>query len=297
MPTTKSLKSKITTVQNLQKIIGALEVASTSKLQKIKNQTAFFKIFFYEFLHVLNYLQEHINIWDSEVLDVAPNGKRLLMVITTDRGLAGGINTNLLKRIEQSYGKRKEKADVIAIGKKGEEYFLKNGRNVVASLHPKDKITSWELVELYEYLRKAIYEKKYSKVKIYFNFYKNSLIQRPARVTLFPLTPETLEEFITEIELKNPVNRSAFRALFIEPDEDTYRDHIIQYLIENILYYTILNAKISEHASRMVAMKHSKDNCVDLEKNLTRVYNKSRQMKITQEISEIVSTKSAIEGK
>jgi F-type H+-transporting ATPase subunit gamma len=139
---TKSLTSKITTVKNLQKIIGALEVASTSKLQKIKNQTAFFKEFFYEFLHVLNYLQKHINIWDSEVLEVEPDEKRLLMVITTDKGLAGGLNTNLLKRIDQSYGKRKEKADIIAIGKKGEEYFLKNGRNVVASLHPKDKITS-----------------------------------------------------------------------------------------------------------------------------------------------------------
>jgi F-type H+-transporting ATPase subunit gamma len=142
MPTTKSLKSKITTIQNLQKIIGALEVASTSKLQKIKNQTTFFKEFFYEFLHVLNYLQKHINIRDSEVLDIAPDEKRLLMVITSDKGLAGGINSNLLKRIDQSYAARKGKVNIIAIGKKGEEYFLKNGRNVIASLHPKDKITS-----------------------------------------------------------------------------------------------------------------------------------------------------------
>jgi F-type H+-transporting ATPase subunit gamma len=139
---TKQLKSKIKTIQNLPKIIGALEVASTSKLQKIKNQTAFFKEFFYEFLHILNYVQKQINIWDSEVLEVEPDGKRLLMVITTDKGLAGGINTNLLKRVVNSYGSHKDKVDVIAIGKKGEEFLLKNGRNVVASLHPKDKITS-----------------------------------------------------------------------------------------------------------------------------------------------------------
>jgi F-type H+-transporting ATPase subunit gamma len=185
--------------------------------------------------------------------------------------------------------------DVIAIGKKGEEYFLKHGRNVVASLQLKDKITSGELVELYQYVWSAIYEKKYSKVKLYFNFYKNSLIQRPARITLFPLMPETLEEFIHEIELKNPVNRTEFREILIEPDLNTYRDHIIQYLIENMLYYSILNAKISEHASRMIAMKHSKDNCLELATNLTSLYNKSRQMKITQEISEIVGTKSAME--
>jgi F-type H+-transporting ATPase subunit gamma len=139
---TKHLKSKIKTLHNLQKIIGALEVASTAKLQKIKHQTAFFKEFFYEFLHVLNYIQKQINIRESDVLDVEPDGKRLLMVITTDKGLAGGINTNLLKRIDIAYGQKKEKADVIAIGKKGEEYFLKHGRNVIASLQPKDKITS-----------------------------------------------------------------------------------------------------------------------------------------------------------
>jgi F-type H+-transporting ATPase subunit gamma len=272
-------------------------VASTAKLQRLKQQTVFFKYFFYEFLHVLNYVQKQINLRDSNILDTYPDGKRLLMVITTDKGLAGGINTNLLKRIDHSYGQRKEKADIIAIGKKGEEFFLKNGWNVLAALHPKDKITSGELVELYEYLWSAIYEKKYSKVKIYFNFYKNSLTQRPARITLFPLMPETLEEFIREIELKHPVNRKEFKELLIEPDIETYRDHIIQYLIENILYYTILNAKISEHASRMVAMKHSKDNCSDLEIRLTSVYNTTRQRKVTQEISEIVSTKSVLENR
>jgi F-type H+-transporting ATPase subunit gamma len=126
MSNTKQLKSKIKTVQNLQKIIGALEVASTSKLQKIKNQTAFFKEFFYEFLHVLNYVQKQVNIWDSEVLSIEPDGKRLLMVITSDKGLAGGINGNLLKRVVNSYGTRKDKVDIIAIGKKGEEFFTKN---------------------------------------------------------------------------------------------------------------------------------------------------------------------------
>jgi len=295
MSNTKYLKSKIKTIHNLKKVIGALEVTSTSKLQKIKHQTAFFKEFFYEFLHVLNYVQKQVNIWESELLEVESDGKRLLMVITTDKGLAGGINASLLKRVEVAYGDRKDKVDIIAIGKKGEEYFLKNGRNVVASLQLKDKVASGELVELYEYLWLAIYEKKYSKVKLYFNFYKNSLVQRPARITLFPLMPETLEEFIEEIELKNPVNRSEVREMFIEPSLEMYRDRIIQYLIENMLYYVILNAKTSEHASRMIAMKQSKDNCTELEGNLVRLYNKSRQMKITQEISEIVSTKSVID--
>ena len=296
MLNTKQLKAKIKTTQNLQKIIGALEVSSTSKLQKIKNQTAFFKEFFYEFLHVLDYLENQIDIFESDLFNVDEKQKRLLMVITSDKGFAGGINSNLLKRVVKSYGERKDNVDIIAIGKKGEDFFLKNGRNVVASLQLKDKITSWALVELYTFLRKALDKKQYYRVKIYFNFYKNSLVQRPTRFSLFPLTPATIAEFIQEIELKNPVNRTAFRELFIEPDEDTYRDQIIEFLIENMLYYSILNAKTSEYAARMIAMKNSKDNCIDLQDQLTSAYNKSRQMKITQEISEIVSTKAAIEG-
>jgi F-type H+-transporting ATPase subunit gamma len=142
MPNTKQLKAKIKTVKNLQKIISAMEVASTAKLQKIKSQTAFFKEYFYEFLHVLNYVQQHINLFESEILQIDENAKRLLVVITSDKGLAGGINTNLLKRIVKGYGERKEKVDIIAIGKKGEEFFVRNGRNVVASLQLKDTIES-----------------------------------------------------------------------------------------------------------------------------------------------------------
>ena len=114
----KQIKSKITTIKSLQKIIGALEVASTSKLQKLKNQTAFFKEFFYEFLHVLNYIQKQIDIFDAEFQQVDNNAKRLLVVISTDKGLAGGSNVNLFKRVVQSYGIRKDKVDILAIGKK-----------------------------------------------------------------------------------------------------------------------------------------------------------------------------------
>lgn len=296
MANTKQLKSKIKTVKNLQKIIGAMEVASTSKLQKIKSQTVFFKEFFYEFLHVIDYIQNQVDIFDSGLMEVDKDARRLLMVITSDKGLAGGINTNLLKRVVKSYWNRKENVDIIAIGKKGEEFFKRNWRNVVATLHLKDQIEAGDLVELYQYLRNGIYDKKYSGVKIYFNFFKNTMIQQPTRVSLFPLNQKSLDEFIQEIELKNPTNRSAFKELFIEPTIEEYKDHIIQYIIENIIYYSILNAKTSEHAARMLAMKKSKDNCGDLQEKLTRIYNKSRQTKITQEISEIVSTKSAIEG-
>ncbi len=291
----KQLKSKIATIKSLQKIIGALEVASTAKLHKLKNQTVFFKEFFYEFLYVLNYVQKQIDIFDSAFQQVDDNAKRLLVVISTDKGLAGGSNANLFKRIVQSYGTRKDKVDILAIGKKGKEFFERNGRNVIASLQIKDKIIAGELVELYNFLRNATDEKQYSRIKIYFNFFKNALVQRPTRFSLFPLNQENLDAFNEEIELKTPINRREYREMIIEPDEETYKETIIQEIIENMIYYSVVNAKMSEHAARMIAMKNSKDNCKELETKLNSTYNKSRQMKITQEISEIVGTKSAIE--
>ncbi|MDD2537693.1 MAG: ATP synthase F1 subunit gamma [Candidatus Absconditabacteria bacterium] len=297
MVTTKYLRSKIKTTKSLQKIISALEFSSTSKLQRLKNQTLYFKEFFYEFLYVVEYVQKQIDIFDTSFQEVATSKKRLLVVITSDKGLCGGLNTNILKRVVHSYGTRKEMVDIIAIGKKGKEFFQRNGRNVVASLSLRDKVSSGELVELYEYLRKALDQKQYSRVKVYFNFFKNTLLQVPVRFHLFPMNQETLDEFVKEVEMKSPLNRRRYHELMIEPDVETYKQHMVQNILENMIYYTVLNAKTSEHAARMLAMKSSKDNCVELEAQLRRAYNKTRQGKITQEISEIVGTKLALEGK
>jgi len=118
MANTKQIRSKIKSVKNLQKIIRALEVVSTIKLQKLKDKTNRFKSFVLDFLNILQSLKDKVNLFDFDKTSWDPDGKRLIIVITSDKGLCGGINAKLLKHISIKYQDRKEKVDILAIGKK-----------------------------------------------------------------------------------------------------------------------------------------------------------------------------------
>ena len=118
MANTKLIRSKIKSVGNLQKIIKALEIVSTIKLQKLKAKTNNFKAFMLDFLRVLDSLKDHVNIFDFDRQSWNEEAKKLVIVVTSDKGLCGGINTKLLKHISQKYQSAKDNVDIIAIGKR-----------------------------------------------------------------------------------------------------------------------------------------------------------------------------------
>lgn len=297
MANTKLIRGKIKSVGNLQKIIKALEIVSTIKLQKLKSKTNNFKLFMLEFLRVLESLKEHINIFDSH--EQQENGKELIVVVSSDKWLCGWINTKLLKHIAQKYqdSDLKQNVDIVAIGKKALEFFVRDGRNVVASVPLKDDFDERDLQSIYVYLRDAIAHKKYSTIKIYFNFFKNIVTQVPLRFKLYPLDQESFASFLKDLDIAADTTLSfkQHTDLVIEPDIEQFKKNLIQELTEMIVYHAALHNKTGEHAARMLAMKNAKDNCIEIIGWLQLVYNKTRQSKITQEISEIVSAKLAIE--
>ncbi len=250
-----------------------------------------------EFLRVLEALKEHINIFDSH--EHQENGRRLIVVVSSDKWLCGWINTKLLKHIAQKYqdANLKQDVDIIAIGKKALEFFVRDGRNVVASVPLKDDFDERDLQSVYIYLRDAISHKQYSKIKIYFNFFKNIVTQIPLRFKLYPLDQESFASFLKDLDIAADTTLSfkQHTDLVIEPDIDQFKKNLIQELTEMIIYHAALHNKTGEHAARMLAMKNAKDNCVEIIGWLQLIYNKTRQSKITQEISEIVSAKLAIE--
>jgi len=296
MANTKQIRGKIKSVKNLQKIIRALEIVSTIKLQKLKDKTNRFKAFVLDFLNILQSLKDKVNLFDFDKTTRDPNGRRLIIVITSDKGLCGGINSKLLKHISGKYQDWKEKVDIVAIGKKGLEFFIRDKWNVVGSLHLKDDTDENDLRSVFALVRKALVGKQYSKIKVYFNFFKNTVTQVPLRFKLFPLDEESFDSFLQDLGIKlSSVDFKAPGDLVIEPNIDQFKQLLIQELVEHILYNAVINNKTWEHAARMLAMKNAKDNCGDILGNLNLLYNKTRQGKITQEISEIVSAKIAIE--
>lgn len=297
MANTKQIRSKIKSVKNLQKIIRALEIVSTIKLQKLKDKTNRFKSFVMDFLNILQSIKNQVNLFDFDKTTWDPDGRRLIIVITSDKGLCGGINSKLLKHISGKYRDRREKTDIIAIGKKGLEFFIRDKWNVVGSLHLKDDTDANDLRSVFAYVRKALVSKSYSKIKVYFNFFKNTVTQVPLRFKLFPLDEESFEGFLRDLGIKlSSVDFKSPGDLVIEPNMEQYKQLLIQELVEHILYNAVINNKTWEHAARMLAMKNAKDNCGDILGSLNLLYNKTRQQKITQEISEIVSAKIAIES-
>lgn len=303
MANTKLIKTKIKSVNNLQKIVKALEIVSTIKLQKLKQKTINFRAFMQQFLGVLQAIKEQVDIFDEHKLVHHKEegfGKRLIIVVTTDKGLCGSLNSKITKHIQEKYGgieEAKKNVDIFVIGKKGLDFFVGGGRNIVGTCHIKDSFDGNDLNTVFVYIRQALKEHRYAKIKIYFNYFKNVVTQIPLRFKLYPLDKESFDAFLSNIDTKlDDIAAITNHTLVLEPDAKRFAQELIQEIIHHIVYYAVLNNKTSEQASRMLAMKNAKDNCGEIVGGLQTVYNKTRQGKITQEISEIVSAKIAIES-
>ncbi len=198
--------------------------------------------------------------------------------------------------MEKNYGAAKDNVDVFVVGKKGLEYFVRNNWNVVGSAMISDKVLLAEVKPISAFIRQALEEKKYAKIKIYFNFFKNTMTQVSTRFKLYPLDEESFDAFLENVGLEMGLLENIDQKyLMVEPDIETFKFDFLQVMIRNIIYSAVLNNKTTEHAARMLAMKNAKDNSVEVLNQLNLLYNKTRQAKITQEISEIVSAKVAIE--
>ena len=296
MANLKQVKTRIKSVKNLQKIVKALEIVSTVKLQKLKWVIVSYKDFMQSFLEVLKVVIKEVNLFDFDEKSWDPKWRRLLIVVTWDKWLCWSINSRIFKRMEKNYWQAKDNVDIFVIWKKWVEYFVRNWWNVVGSAIISDKVLLAEINPISAFIKEALEAKKYSKIKVYFNFYKTTMNQVLTRFKLYPLDEESFESFLENLWLKMDLLEDIDdKYLMVEPDIDTFRFDFMQLLIRTIIFSAVVHNKTTEYAARMMAMKNAKDNCNDLLVNLNLLYNKTRQYKITQEITEIVSASTAID--
>lgn len=300
MANTKLIKTKIKSITNLQKIIKALEIVSTVKLQKIKQQTTNFGNFMTHFLWVLNTIKDKVDIFDKQnkineqlIKEQTENvfGKRLIILLTTDKGLCWSMNSKLIRHLNEKYGPEwiKENVDLFIVWKKGFDFFVWAGWNIVGTVNIKDTFTESDLNSLFVFIKQSLKEQRYAKIKIYFNYFKNVITQVPLRFKLYPLDQDSFDSFLEWIDINlDNIAPLPHDQLILEPNPKEFATSLIEKIVQNIAYYAMLNNKASEQASRMLAMKNAKENCRDIIGWLQILYNKTRQQKITQEISEIV---------
>lgn len=295
MPNLKNIKMQINSVSNTQKITKALEVVSKVRLQKIKQQTENYRAFMIEFLKLINFLRTKMNIFNTHKIDKTL--KSLVVVVSTDKWLCGSMNSKIFKHIFQQYWSKKDKTDVFCVWKKWFEFLTRLGFSIKGYIGVKDSFLEDDLDGLYKFIMDGIDNNKYSEVKIYFNFYKNTITQVPLRFKLFPIDQDTFDKFVENIWLNLDeifTQELEYKDLIIEPDEKTFKRDILRQLTQHMIYGAVLLNKAWEFSSRMIAMESANDNAANLIKDLSLKYNKARQFVITQEVSEIIAAKMAI---
>lgn len=295
MANLREIKSKIKSVKNLKKITRALEVVSTVKLQKTKKQAESLKDYLIDLLAILSEVGQSVDIFQS--WDVKQKKeKKLMIVVTSERWLCGALNSKLLRKLYQEVW-FDDSVDYFVIGKKWLEYLKRAKANIVGSLHIGDSFSEEELLPLYSYFDEALKSGDYTHVSLYFNYFKNVIMQIPAAVQLVPFTQESFTSFTKDLEIDHSfVSATWEKDLIIEPNLEEYSIEMRRQIRNYVINAALIQNKTWEHAARMIAMKNAKDNAVDFVKSLTLAFNKARQWAITQEISEIVSAKIAIGG-
>ena len=287
MASGREIKTKIKSVQNTRKVTRALEMVSASKIRKAQERMKTSRPYARAMKQVIGHLAQANSDYQHPFMVERQDVKRVgYIIISSDRGLAGGLNNNLFRKTLGEVRQWQDKGaeiDVVTIGQKASVFFRRIKVNMVGSVsHLGDSPKLDQLIGVIKVMLDAYTEGKLDRVYLVYNDFVNTMTQRAAFDQLLPLP-----------EADTQVSHHDWDYLY-EPDAQTVLDHVITRYIESLVYQAVLENVASEHAARMVAMKAASDNANKLIGDLQLVYNKARQAAIPQEISEIVGGAAAV---
>ena len=288
----KEILTKIRSVQNTQKITKAMQMVSTSKMRKTQDRMRLARPYAEKVRIVMSHLaQVETEHKQLPILESRENIRRAgFILITTDKGLCGGLNANLLKKFlgqVQEYQQQGVEVEVICFGSKGLAACNRAGLNVVASAvnlgdTPKMEVLLGSLTEVFQ--RYA--DGGLDIVHLVYSRFINTMRQEPNLETLLPIGHNVLNE-ISEAE-------ESGREYVYEPSPILVLEYLVRRYLESVVYQALCENMASEQSARMVAMKAATDNASNAIKELRLIYNKSRQAAITTELSEIVAGAAAV---
>ena len=283
----KEIRSKIASVQNTQKITKAMEMVAASKMRKTQERMAASRPYAETMRSVIGHLAlgnleyKHPYLEEREVKRVGFLG------VSTDRGLCGGLNINLFKKLladMKEWSDKGVEVDLALVGSKAVSFFASVGGNVVGQVTGMgDDPQLSDLIGPVNIMLQAYDEGRLDKLYVVANKFINTMAQEPKILQVLPLPPGDDEE----------LKEKSWDYLY-EPDPKTLLDTLLRRYIESQVYQSVVENLASEQAARMVAMKAATDNGGNLIKELQLVYNKARQASITQELTEIVSGAAAV---
>ena len=282
----KEIRTQIGSIKSTQKITSAMEMVAASKMRKAQERMQTSRPYAERIRQVVGHVA-HANAEYKHSFMTEREVKRVgYIIVSTDRGLCGGLNINLFKKTVQSMSGWKDQnveIDLCLIGSKAVSFFRNYGGNVVAALtHIGDAPNIADLIGGVKVMLDSYDEGRIDRLFVVHNEFVNTMSQTPEVQQLLPLVPDEDES------LKRPWD------YLYEPDAKQLLDGLLVRYIESQVFQAVVENNACEQAARMVAMKSATDNAGDLIDDLQLVYNKARQAAITQELSEIVSGASAV---
>ena len=286
MASTRDIRRRIKSVKNTRQITRAMELVAASKMKKAQQSALAGRPYAQLMASMLAALAPRVDETQHPFLAKREVRTRGILLISTDRGLCGPLNSNLFKLVTEI----KTPAKFVAIGKKGSQFLARTKRDLLADFTVSDRAAFVEVRVVAEYMVKLFLEGTIDTVEVIYSRFKNTLVQEPMVRPVLPLN--NLRQFIDALQSHAGVVASEFndtRDMLFEPNAQSVLEALLPFYVNRHLYQLVLSAKASEQSARMVAMKTAKDNASKLLGELTLEYNKARQAAITQEILEIAA--------
>ncbi|MFA9418542.1 MAG: F0F1 ATP synthase subunit gamma [Gammaproteobacteria bacterium] len=282
----KEIKTKITSIQNTQKITKAMEMVAASKMRRAQDQMFATRPYAQRMATLVSHIASSHPEYKHPFLIDRPIKRAGVIAISTDRGLCGGLNTNVFKRSLDKIGeldKQGIEIEVVTFGGKALSFYKRIGARVVAEAsHIGDRPEMASIIGPVQVLLKNYADGEIDAIYLISNEFVNTMTQEPKITQLVPVVPSE------DTELKH------YWDYIYEPGSKEVLDNVLDRYIESLVYQAVVENVACEMAARMLAMKNATDNAGDMIDELQLIYNRERQASITQEISEIVGGAAAV---
>ena len=284
---TRDIRRRIKSIKNTAQNTKAMQMVAAAKMRRAQQAALAGRPYAAMLYKVLSDLKERADSHLHPLLEVREVKHELVLVISTDKGLCGALNTNLLREIGKFDA---QKTSYITSGRKGVQYLNRTKRTIVADFPLKDNITALDTKAVSKFMIEKFLSGEFDKISVLYTRYVNTLTQAPAVRTLLPVSPTELEKQEAE---KTSSSGQPTDYLY-EPSPYEVLNVVLPQYIHFQVYQMMLEARASEQSARMVAMKNATDNAKQLIKDLTLEYNKIRQAGITTQLLEIVTAQMAL---
>ena len=292
MANTQDIRRRIKSIRNTAQITKAMQMVAASKMRKAQQHALAGRPYSELMNRVLVSLKGRTDPLLHPLLQIRPTRKELVLVISTDKGLAGALNTNLMR---EAVAFDAEKTVYVTAGRKARQFIARTRRELLADFELKDAPTILETKAVSRFCVEKFLSGEVDKVTVLYTHFVNTINQSPVAQTLLPIS-----EFVFRAAAKEaaPSESSAGPMLeyIFEPSAQSVLDFMLPYYVQYEVFQMILDARASEHSARMVAMKNATDNANQFIKDLTLEYNKMRQASITTELLEIATAQMAVGG-